>query len=232
MSFSSRWQTAPTFINTIYFARANFISASSTAISPSTYALPVAVAMPNLLFHFLISTSITSVSPGTTGFFHFTPSTPAKKKTDPGSAPSICRHTIPANCASASTWSTPGIIGRSGKCPVKCGSFSVTDLMPTARLPISYSTTLSTRRKGYRCGRTLATSSRENTVSTEEVRAEISSAVRKGLGASSSAASSSAKICVGGRAVCGAVSGVNGATKAAAVDARETSRASFIMVDM
>ncbi len=34
----------------------------------------------------------------------------------------------PAVWASASTMSTPGMIGRPGKCPVNCGSFAVTCL--------------------------------------------------------------------------------------------------------
>ena len=71
-------------------------------------------------------------------------------------------------------------------------------------------------------------SSRLKMVLTEDVRAEISWAVR-GAGASSAAASSSAKIWVG-RRVCGVRSGVDGAMKAVAVDARVARRASFIMV--
>ena len=39
----------------------------------------------------------------------------------------------PATCAMASTTSTPGITGYSGKWPTKNGSFTVTFLMPTIR---------------------------------------------------------------------------------------------------
>ena len=119
------------------------------------------------------------------------------------------------------------MMGLSGKCPVKCGSLSVTDLIPTARFPISYSTTLSTRRKGYLCGRTLAISSKEKIVLTEEVSAEISAAER-GSAAGSSASSVSSKMRVGRRA-CWLMTGVLGAKKAVAVDAKVASRASFMI---
>ena len=42
--------------------------------------------------------------------------------------------------------------------------------------PASYSTTLSTRRKGYRCGKILLISSKEKTVLTSLVNADIASA--------------------------------------------------------
>ena len=94
---------------------------------------------------------------------------------------------MPANCASASTCSTPGIIGRDGKCPVKCGSLRVTHLIPTADLPISYSTTLSTSRKGYLCGSMPLMSSRLNIVLTVDVNEEISAADRGFVGVSRTA---------------------------------------------
>src|SRR5207248_3769436 len=50
------------------------------------------------------------------------------------------------------TISTPGITGKSGKCPLKNGSSLVTFLIPTIR-SASNSTTRSTRRNGERCGR-------------------------------------------------------------------------------
>ena len=81
------------------------------------------------------------------------------------------------------------MIGRSGKWPVKCGSLSVTHLMPTADLPISYSTTLSTKRNGYRWGKILLISSRLNIVLTVDVRAEISAAERGLVGASTTSLS-------------------------------------------
>merc|ERR1719183_1189068 len=114
------------------------------------------------------------------------------------------------------------MIGRSGKCPVKCGSFNVTHLTPTAFLPISYSTTLSTKRNGYLCGSIPLISSKLKTVLTEDVNDEISSAVRGSDGVSSS---SSALICVDTRCITGAV----GDRKAVAVDARIVNRASFIV---
>src|SRR5690242_19750632 len=55
--------------------------------------------------------------------------------------------------ASASTWSTPGITGRPGKCPAKYHSDEVMPLIPTIRLASgSYSTMRSTSRNGWRCG--------------------------------------------------------------------------------
>src|SRR3990172_3414762 len=44
------------------------------------------------------------------------------------------------------------MIGRSGKCPVNCGSLAVTFLIATTRCPGSNSITRSIRRNGYRCG--------------------------------------------------------------------------------
>jgi hypothetical protein len=58
-----------------------------------------------------------------------------------------CQEDPPLTC------STPGMIGRSGKWPVNCGSLLVMHLMPTARLPASKCMTLSTRANGYLCGK-------------------------------------------------------------------------------
>src|SRR3954468_8670700 len=56
-------------------------------------------------------------------------------------------------CARASTWMTPGATGSRGKWPWKNPSLAVTPLMPTIRFAsASYSTILSTNRKGQRCG--------------------------------------------------------------------------------
>src|SRR5579872_200974 len=75
-----------------------------------------------------------------------------------GILPRYCWHEriiMPATCAIDSMSRTPGITETPGKWPWKNGSFTVTFLMPTARLPGSSSTTLSTRRNGYRCGNTV-----------------------------------------------------------------------------
>ena len=44
----------------------------------------------------------------------------------------------PAVCAMASTISTPGITGKSGKWPLKNGSLAVTFLMPTIALGLQF----------------------------------------------------------------------------------------------
>ena len=94
-------QFDPNNVFKIKYVTKTYISYNYTTISPLTYTRPVAVAIPNLLFHFVISTFITKVSPGTTGYFRLTPSISAKKKTAPGSTPSNCKQTtIPASCAS------------------------------------------------------------------------------------------------------------------------------------
>ncbi len=95
--------------------------------------------------------------------------------------------------------------------------------------PISYSTTLSTNKKGYLWGRTFAMSSKLNTVLTLDVNAEISWALR-GAGASSELPSvSSAKMrLTGARIFCWTMG--QGARNALAVEARVARMASFIMV--
>ncbi len=55
---------------------------------------------------------------------------------------------MPAACASASRIITPGITGRSGKCPVKNGSLKVTFLMARMLSPGVHSSTRSTSRNG------------------------------------------------------------------------------------
>src|SRR5438477_7051061 len=65
---------------------------------------------------------------------------------------------MPAACAIASRISTPGMIGRCGKCPGKYGSFTETFFSATMRLPGSSSLTLSIIRNGKRCGRCAMTS--------------------------------------------------------------------------
>jgi len=107
-----------------------------------------------------------------------TPLMPAKKKSPVPSETGGCRHRTPPSCAIASIIKTPGMMGRSGKWPVNWGSFMVTFLIPTTRLPGSSSTTLSTRRKGYRCGRIFAMSSTVATGLTPAVTLENPSAPR------------------------------------------------------
>ena len=46
----------------------------------------------------------------------------------------------------------PGITGRVGKCPGKCGSLMVTFFKALMRTPFSISNTRSTSKNGYRCG--------------------------------------------------------------------------------
>src|SRR6478735_7961421 len=65
---------------------------------------------------------------------------------------------MPAACAIASRISTPGMIGRCGKCPGKYGSFTETFFSATMRLPSSSSLTRSIIRSGKRCGRCARTS--------------------------------------------------------------------------
>src|SRR5882724_7261936 len=65
---------------------------------------------------------------------------------------------MPAACAIASRISTPGMIGRCGKCPGKYGSFTETFFRATMRLPGSSALTLSIIRNGKRCGRCAMTS--------------------------------------------------------------------------
>src|SRR3954469_17419122 len=65
---------------------------------------------------------------------------------------------MPAACAIASRISTPGMMGRCGKCPVKYGSFTDTFFSATMRLPSSSSFTRSISRNGKRCGRWAMTS--------------------------------------------------------------------------
>ncbi len=58
-----------------------------------------------------------------------------------------------AACASASITSTPGITGKPGKWPGKNGSFIVTFFSARISLPGSHTSTRSSSKNGYRCGR-------------------------------------------------------------------------------
>ncbi len=79
-------------------------------------------------------------SPGRTGRRNFTLSALMKNAVFP--APAVLRiMTIPAACAIASSWRTPGITGLSGKCPMKYGSLMVTFFTATSSsLPMNSST--------------------------------------------------------------------------------------------
>src|SRR5918999_1693848 len=125
------------------------LNVASTATSPSTLATPRA--RPNIPRSFSIVTASRSWSPGTTVRLKRHSSMPAKSANLPrysGSASTA----IPAAWASASTINTPGMIGRSGKWPVKCGSEAVTFLIASTERPGSSATTRSIMRNGYRCG--------------------------------------------------------------------------------
>ena len=113
-------------------------SVASTATSPST--LATAAARPNMPRSFSSSTSRRSVSPGCTRRRKRQSSMPAKRPSLPRYSSRVSTATPPV-CASASTISTPGMIGRPGKCPVNCGSLAVTFLIadrPLARLQLDH----------------------------------------------------------------------------------------------
>src|ERR1700683_5170859 len=63
---------------------------------------------------------------------------------------------MPPSCASDSTMSTPGTVGRPGKCPAKKGSSPDRCQWPRAETPGSTAVTSETKRNGGRCGRTSA----------------------------------------------------------------------------
>src|SRR5580658_918117 len=63
---------------------------------------------------------------------------------------------MPPSCASDSTMSTPGTVGRPGKCPAKKGSSPERCQWPRAETPGSTAVTSETKRNGGRCGRTSA----------------------------------------------------------------------------
>mmetsp|Transcript_2281 Transcript_2281/g.5627 ORF Transcript_2281/g.5627 Transcript_2281/m.5627 type:complete len:206 (-) Transcript_2281:52-669(-) len=113
--------------------------------------------MPKRFCSLMSSTFMCRTSPGTTGLRNRQESTPPKKNCcfvpvpSPSSASSSS--TSPPTCAIASTCSTPGMMGRCGKCPVKNCSFIETFFTATACDPLSISMTLSTRRNGYLCGK-------------------------------------------------------------------------------
>ena len=62
--------------------------------------------------------------------------------------PSVSTTSTALVCAIASMISTPGITGSTGKCPWKCGSLTVTFLMPTAERLTAMFTTRSISRNG------------------------------------------------------------------------------------
>src|SRR5688572_8675688 len=89
-------------------------------------------------------------SPGSTGLRNRALSMPTKKKRDfsSGTTPAVLNARMPAAWARASRMMTPGITGRPGKCPGKNGSFTVTFLIASMRLPGTHSITRSTSRNG------------------------------------------------------------------------------------
>src|SRR5258708_32847256 len=101
-----------------------------------------------------MDTSRSSRSPGVTGRRNFALSMPRKYMSEfDESNGSLAYARIPPICASASTMSTPGMMGRPGKCPWNHGSPIVTHLCPTMRSPGTTSITRSTSTNGQRCGR-------------------------------------------------------------------------------
>src|SRR5262245_26499399 len=88
-------------------------------------------------------TSSRSVSPGSTGRRKRAFSTATRRTSLPA--------TWPPSCTSASHSTTPGRTGAPGKCPAKYGSFALTRLVPTARTPVSTSSTRSTSAHGNPC---------------------------------------------------------------------------------
>ena len=68
----------------------------------------------------------------------------------------------PLVCASASAMSTPGMMGRPGKCPANCGSSGRSVRSATMNLSGSSFVTRSTNRNGGRCGSTGRRSSNSN----------------------------------------------------------------------
>ena len=85
---------------------------------------------------------------------------------------------MPPICASASRMSTPGMMGRAGKCPWNQGSPIVTHLWPTMRSRGTTSVTRSTSTNGHRCGRICRMRSISIVVGSFTVRARSSSAPR------------------------------------------------------
>ena len=91
-------------------------------------------------------------SPGSTTRLKRQSSMPAKNAIFPRFSSST-RTAIAPVCAIASTMSTPGITGRSGKWPGNHQSSALTLRRATTRRPGSSSVTSSMRRNGSRCGR-------------------------------------------------------------------------------
>ena len=130
-------------------ASLHMTSASATT-TPSTVATPAILA--TLALRLMTFISMRSVSPGTTGRRKRAFSMATSRTSLLARSSMLLSTRMPAVCAMASTISTPGITGKSGKWPWKNGSSLVTFLIPTMRSG-SISTMRSTSRNGERCGR-------------------------------------------------------------------------------
>src|SRR6187399_3775665 len=83
--------------------------------------------------------------------------------------------------ASASTISTPGRVGRPGKCPAKNASSPVRCQRPAADRPGTTSTSSSTNRNGGRCGRTSTGAGRSGNGLEQVGRGVLRADLRPGL---------------------------------------------------
>src|SRR4029079_14873772 len=130
-------------------------STANVSVPRAASASPTcAVAFPRPMGPRIVSISQASVStsPGSTMRLNRQSSMPAKNAIFPWFSSST-RTAIAPVWAIASTMRTPGITGRSGKCPRNHQSSAFTLLRATTRDPGSSSVTSSMRRKGSRWGR-------------------------------------------------------------------------------
>jgi len=121
------------------------VNSASVTFWPATNASPRA--FPTRDPARRITTRSSTTSPGTTGFRNLTASIPMKNASFPSSPGCLSNITQPV-CAMDSTIRTPGMMGRSGKCPWKNASLPVTHLYPMARCPSSRMSTRSMSRNG------------------------------------------------------------------------------------
>ena len=112
-----------------------------------------AVTFPALAPTWSSSTVISRRSPGVTCRRKRALSIPPKSGRQPLKRVSAS-NAMPPSWAIASTMSTPGRVGRPGKCPLKNGSAPVNLHTPLALRPGSTEVTSSTKRNGGRWGRT------------------------------------------------------------------------------
>src|SRR5208283_5308834 len=124
------------------------MTVASQATLPSTVATPrILTALERQL---RTVTSMRNWSPGTTGLRNLAAS--MLRKTISLLARSAAEYSVSSSaapaCAMASTMSTPGMMGKSGKWPAKCGSLMVTFFSATTRFLRSISMRRSMNRKG------------------------------------------------------------------------------------